>query len=383
MSDSMTLLEQAQARIDATLPPQEPLPPIDAYFQIPHGEGKRSNVKLTQATDVIEKSVEWLWPGWLARGKLTILAGDAGCGKTTLALGLAATVTAGGYWPDGAPHRDVGNVLIWSGEDDAADTLKPRLAACGAECSRVFFIDGLIDTQGKTQPFDPATDTPGLIDAVAQIGGASLLIVDPIVSAVAGDMHRSNDVRRALQPLVDLAEAQGCAVIGISHLRKGSDGTKPQDRVIGSQAFGALARTVLMAAKKEEENIRVLARAKNNLALDDGGVSYTVESYILDSGIETTRVLWGGRIEGSAREILGTVEHQPEGGASDLADAVQFLRDLLSDGPVPVKAIRADATDAGYSWATIRRAQKEINAQAIKEGQPGSGSKQRWIWRLP
>lgn len=226
-------------------------------------------------------------------------------------------------------------------------------------------------------PFDPSQDIPDLRRAAEAIGGVSLLLIDPIVSAVAGDMHRANDVRRSLQAVVDFADAHGCAVIGITHFAKGGAGKSPQDRVIGSQAFGALARMVLVTAKEEGSNRRVMARAKSNIAPDDGGVAYSLELATITGGIEATHAVWAGAIEGTAREILGDVEHDDSEGGGERLDAEQFLRDLLADGPLPTRQIKADADGAGYSWATVRRAQKSLGILAVK-----GGMKEGWTWRL-
>jgi putative DNA primase/helicase len=333
-------------------------------------------VKLRCGAGITPQAITWLWDGWLPAGKLTILAGAAGTGKTTLALGLAAALTGGGRWPDGKACRARGNVLIWSSEDSPDDTLVPRLIAAGADMERCHFIEG-ITQNGESVPFDPSQDIHELHKAVLRIGGVSLLIIDPIVSAVAGDMHRANDVRRSLQAVVDFAEIHKCAVVGITHFAKGGAGKSPQDRVIGSQAFGALARMVLVAAKEEDGDRRVLARAKSNIAPDDGGVSYQLDVVEIEGGIQTTRARWDGVIEGSAREILGDVEHDEDGDASEKADAEMFLRDLLADGALPTKQVKADADGAGYSWATIRRAQKSLKITARKDGMRGG-----WVWTL-
>ncbi len=333
-------------------------------------------VKIRCGADIKPLPITWLWPGWVPAGKLTILAGAAGTGKTTLALALAAVVTAGGCWPDGSECAGGGNVLIWSSEDVADDTLVPRLIASGADLARCHFIEGIAQ-DGESVPFDPSQDIPDLRRAAEAIGGVSLLLIDPIVSAVAGDMHRANDVRRSLQAVVDFADAHGCAVIGITHFAKGGAGKSPQDRVIGSQAFGALARMVLVTAKEEGSNRRVMARAKSNIAPDDGGVAYSLELATIAGGIEATHAVWAGAIEGTAREILGDVEHDDSEGGGERLDAEQFLRDLLADGPLPTRQIKADADGAGYSWATIRRAQKALGVAAVK-----GGMKEGWTWRL-
>lgn len=334
-------------------------------------------VKIRCGADITPQPITWIWPGWLPAGKLTILAGAAGTGKTTLALALAAILTGGGRWPDGAVSRVKGNVLIWSSEDVADDTLVPRLLASGADLARCHFIEGIAEN-GQSVPFDPSQDIVELHRAVKAIGGVSLLLIDPIVSAVAGDMHRANDVRRSLQAVVDFADAHDCAVIGITHFAKGGAGRAPQDRVIGSQAFGALARMVLVAAREEGGNRRVLARAKSNIALDDGGVAYVIEPAILDGGITTTYAAWAGTIEGTAREILGSVEYGEDDVGGEQQDAEQFLRDLLRDGPVPTKQIKADASGAGYSWRTIERAKRDLGIEAVK-----AGMKVGWEWHLP
>lgn len=323
--------------------------------------------------------ITWLWEGWLPAGKLTILAGAAGTGKTTLALSLAASLTVGGQWPDGSLSKQRGNVLIWSSEDVADDTLVPRLIASGADMSRCHFIEGIIQN-GESVPFDPSQDILELHKAVEKIGGVSLLIIDPIVSVVSGDMHKANDVRRSLQAVVDFAEVHQCAVIGITHFAKGGAGKSPQERVIGSQAFGALARMVLVAAKEEDGSRRVLARAKSNIAPDDGGMAYFLDMATIEGGIETTHAIWDGAIEGTAREILGDVEQDCNDDGSDRKDAERFLRDLLQDCPLPVKQIKAEADGAGFSWATIRRAQSAIGVEAIKEKGSMTGG---WKWRLP
>lgn len=335
-------------------------------------------VDLVCGADIKPLPITWLWEGWLAAGKLTILAGAGGTGKTTLALGLAAAITTGGQWPDGTQCHGQGNVLIWSSEDSPNDTLVPRMIASVADMRRCHFIQG-ITQDGEKKPFDPATDIGELHKAVEKIGGVSLLIIDPIVSAVSGDMHKANDVRRSLQAVVDFAEVHGCAVIGITHFSKGGAGKSPQDRVIGSQAFGALARMVLVAAKEEDGARRVLARAKSNIAPDTGGVLYRLELSDIGNGIKAMHVVWDGLIEGTAREILGEVEHQEGGSESGNTDLAQLLVDLLvaHGGKMPVKQLQAEIRDAGYSYDAAKRLKQKLGIESLKDGMTGP-----WIWRL-
>lgn len=335
-------------------------------------------VKIRCGADIKPQPITWLWPGWVPAGKLTILAGAAGTGKTTLALALAAVLTAGGRWPDGSACAVPGNVLIWSSEDVADDTLVPRLIASGANLARCHFIEGIAQ-DGESVPFDPSQDIPDLRRAVDAIGGVSLLLIDPIVSAVAGDMHRANDVRRSLQAVVDFADAHGCAVIGITHFAKGGAGKAPQDRVIGSQAFGALARMVLVTAKEEGSNRRVMARAKSNIAPDDGGVAYSLELVTIAGGIEATHAVWEGTIEGTAREILGEIEHDEVSSPGDLQ---QMLIDLLAanGGKMPAKQVKAEVSEAGYSWTAANRAKDKAGIESAKDKGTTKGG---WTWFLP
>ena len=336
-------------------------------------------VRLIRGDAVALEPVRWIWPGFLPAAMLTILGGAPGCGKTTIALSLAATVTSGGTWPDGAGWHTPGDVVIWSGEDAHA-VLAARLVAMGADMRRVHFIDGISGSDGEA--FDPGRDMP-LLEAKAEgLAAPRLLILDPIVSAVAGDSHKGAEVRRSLQPVVALAQRLGCAVVGITHFSKGTAGRDPAERITGSIAFAALARLVLVAAKvkagDDGEPRRVLVRAKSNIGPDDGGFAYSLDRIEVAPEVEGQRVLWLEALEGSARDVLAEAEADPDGDdeSSALAEAVQFLRSELRDGPKPAKAIFREARDAGHSERTIKRAKAELQAESIKE-------KAGWVWALP
>jgi len=187
---------------------------------------------------------------------------------------------------------------------------------------------------------------------VERIGGAVLLVIDPIVSAVAGDMHRANDVRRSLKAVVDFAEADRCAVIGITHFPEGGAGKAPQDRVIGSQVFGALAPMVPVTVKEEGGTHRVLARAKLNIAPDDGGVAYSLNLVTIGSGIAATHAVRDGIIEGTTREMLGNMEIDEENDGGAPYDLQQMLVDIITDGggSMTTKALMAEVCDSWHSW---------------------------------
>jgi putative DNA primase/helicase len=358
---------------------QPPIRKINADYYTGEPSAVQDGVVLVCGSTLEPKPISWLWTYWLALGKVHVLAGPAGQGKTTIALAFAATVTAGGRWPDGSQCKP-GNVLVWSGEDDAADTLLPRLLKAGADPSRVYFVSGT-RTDGEVTPFDPARDLAHLLHAVDEIGGVTLLIVDPIVSAVAGDSHKNTEVRRALQPLVDLAAICGCAVLGITHFAKGGQGSDPTQRVIGSIAFGAVARVVMVAAKVRSEGdqvTRVLARSKSNIGPDDGGFEYFVEQAELSNGIEASYIAWGNAVAGTARELL-TEPEDAEGESGDTNDACDLLRgELTADCWTSSKLASKALQDAGFTKKQIWSASKKLRVTRTKDGMAGG-----WLWRLP
>lgn len=355
-------------------------------FRTEDGSEPLVNVRLTRGSDIVPKAVDWVWPGYIARGKMTLEGGAPGTGKTTIALSLASILTRGGRWPDGAPAI-AGNVIVWSGEDDIDDTLIPRLLAMGANTNRVFFVDGVED-RGESRAFDPSKDVPGLRLAIVKAGGADLILIDPIVSAVSGDSHKNSETRRGLQPLVELAMESRAALLGITHFSKGTHGRDPLERITGSIAFGALPRVVLVAAKEAqppegEPARRILARAKANNGPDDGGFYYQLRQVLLpDALIEASIVEWGEAIEGNARSILAAAEGDEEGGGgAQMREAEDFLQDVLSVGPVLAKEILRQAKEAGIAERTLKRAKADMGILSRRSVE--SGASAHWTWELP
>ena len=339
------------------------------------------SVELIDGASIKPEAVRWLWEGYLARGKLHVLAGAPGTGKTMIALALAATVSTGGRWPDGTTCEP-GNVLIWSAEDDIADTLVPRLIAMGADMHKIKFVGDKSTMEGR-EPFDPARDMPMLLRTVAGAGEINLLIVDPIVSAVAGDSHKNAEVRRGLQPLVDVGHKLGAAVLGISHFSKGTAGREVTERVTGSLAFGALARVVLAAAKRSDEDGggRILARAKSNIGPDGGGFTYDLAPEAIEAhpAIAVHVLQWGNAIEGSARELLASAEDAGDSeGRSATDEAQSWLIELLTDGPMKASDAQKEARQAGIADKPLRTARERLRIKPYRREFSGG-----WWWSLP
>jgi putative DNA primase/helicase len=342
---------------------------------------KQPIVEVVSARDIEPEPVDWLWDGWLAKGKLQVLAGQPGTGKTTLALATTAITSIGGVWPDGS-QATAGNVVIWSGEDDPADTLVPRLIAAGADRSRVYFVKGVSEDGGK-RSFDPAKDMGPLSQAMERIGGVKLIIIDPIAMVAVKDSHRNAETRRDLQPVADLCQATGAAGLGIHHLAKGTVGREPHERLIGSIAFAAVARVVMIATKTppregERNERRVLIRAKSNIGPDEGGYVYILEQIELSEyPIFASRVLWGEAVDGTAREVLADAES--DGERTPREDAKGFLRSFLSEGPAAAKEVQAAARREGISPRTLKRAKAELH---IRSSRIGFGKDSVFQWEL-
>lgn len=334
-------------------------------------EGCTPRVVLTRGDAVQLMPMDWLWNGWLAAGKLHLICGAPSTGKTTIAVALAACLTRGGCWPDDT-RAQCGSVVIWSGEDDIADTLNPRLLAADADMSRVHMVEGMVEGADR-YPFDPARDMAALRAALVTVPDVRLIVIDPIVSAVAGDSHKNAEVRRGLQPLVDLAQQLRCAVLGITHFSKGTGGRDPVERVTGSLAFGAMPRMVMVTAKQEAKDDqpgrRVLLRAKSNIGPDGGGFVYDLRQGELPGypGIEASSVQWGEVIHGTARELLAEAE-QVDAEDGTVRDAVNWLRELLAEGPVKVKDVRQYGKDDGFAWRSLQRARQKAGVESRRGG---------------
>ncbi len=342
---------------------------------------KNSSVNLVPASQIKPEPVSWIWNGYIARGKVHIIAGPPGHGKTTLLLGLLAILTIGGRWPDGT-RAEACNVAIWSGEDDPADTLIPRLLSCGADLSRVHIVSGVTE-DGERRSFDPSTDIPLLRESI-QAKNIKMLVIDPIVSAVGGDSHKNAETRRALQPVVDLAAELDCAVYGVTHFTKGTTGRDPVERVTGSLAFGALTRIVTVAMKLPDDGnhpagARLFARAKSNIGPDGGGFYYFLDVVEVPGheGMFNTGVLWGDALNGTAKELIAKAE-MPGDDQGAVGEAIGWLRDILEDGPRAAGDIQREGKKAGFSKSALWRAKDRLRVKSIKVG-----FAKGWGWKLP
>jgi len=328
-------------------------------------------------SEIEAKPVRWLWPGRIARGKVSILAGHPGLGKSQLTASLAAIVTTGGQWPLERTGCEPGNVVLFSAEDDAEDTIRPRLEAAGADLSKIIIIDA-VNAGEYIRSFNLGCDLSSLSIMLEHVGNVSLLVIDPITAYLGKiDSHKTADVRALLAPLGALAARHGAAFVCVSHLSKGGNG-EALLRVTGSLAFVAAARAAFIVTRDNvDKNRRLFLPIKNNIGNDETGLAFTIQGVTISGGIETSRIVWEAEpVTITADEVMRQQEDPEE--RSALEEAKLFLANLLADGPVSSRQVRTDAIGAGFSWRTIQRAQSALGVDAYKRGM-----KEGWFWFLP
>jgi putative DNA primase/helicase len=343
---------------------------------------KPQSVRITKGGGKPQR-IEWLWQDWLPRGKLTILGGEKGVGKSTMTYHILATITSGGQWPDGT-RAPVGDVLIWSAEDDWADTILPRLMVAGANFEHVYRVDGVTIEDGQSRSFDPSIDMRGLLDAAKVIPNLAAVLIDPIVSAVAGDSHKNAETRRGLQPLVDFAGARRAALIGITHFSKNTQGKSPLDRLNGSLAFGAVSRMVWGAVKSEDESAsRRFVRVAANISKMGGAFDYTLHQRPVPgetADFTAQGITWGSFTDGDARALINDVQGG-EDGKNKVKIAEDFLIGVLGGrGMVECADVKAAARAHDITDDTLRRARRNLSVKADQRSGAGPAI---WCWTLP
>lgn len=336
---------------------------------------------VVRLADVQPEPVAWLWPGRFALGKLTLIAGDPGLGKSFLTLDMASRVSTGAGWPDRPSERITpGGVVLLSAEDAIADTIRPRLDAAGADVARIVALEAIrsVGDNGResARAFDLSRDLPALEAAIRSVEGCRLVVIDPVTAYLGGvDSHKNAEIRGLLAPLGAIAERHRVAVVAVTHLNK-SGGGPAIYRAMGSLAFAAAARAAWAVSKdKDDPRRRLLLPIKNNIAPDTGGLAYRIEPLGVDG---CPALAWEpDPVSISADDALAG-DRDDGGGRTERDDAADWLRDLLAHGPRPARDLERDARDAGYSIATVRRAKA---ASGVVSRKPAFGGP--WEWVLP
>ncbi len=334
------------------------------------GEGERKNGVVRCMADVEPRRVLWLWPGRIPRGRLTLIVGRPGEGKSLVTLDLAARVSAGRDFPDGRPCEP-GAVLLLSAEDDPHDTLRPRLDAALADVSRVHLLSAVRTDGGErcVTLFDLGV----IEESLRMISDCRVVIVDPIGSYLGRtDAHRDNEVRAVLAPLASLAERFGVAVLVVAHRRK-ANAEHADDTTIGSRAFTGIARAVWhVSRERADPDLRYFLAGKSNIAPESTGLAFRI-------GGDPPRIDWQRQaVTMSADDALRaeSVIRQRGPKPREREEVAEWLREALSDGPRRATDMQQDWEEQGFKRRTVDRAKRAIGVQSVKDAN-------EWWWQLP
>lgn len=324
------------------------------------------NLKLINMEQVEVEKIDWLLYPFILFGKVTIVQGDPGEGKTTMVLQIIAKLTKGeAVLPSGSDEPALEaktvdlepvNVIYQTAEDGLGDTIKPRLLSAGADCSRVMVID---DNDQALTMMDARLE-----EAIIKTK-ARLVVLDPIQGflGAAVDMHRANEIRPLMKRVAVLAEKYHCAIILIGHMNKNSNG-KSSYRGLGSIDFQAAARSVLIVGRiKDEPEIRVVCHVKSSLAPEGKSIAFRLDK---DTGFE-----WIGEYDISADDLLSG-----DNRGQKIHEAKEFLKEILVSGSVAQTKVAEEAESRGIKKKTLWNAKKELEIESVKIGN-------QWFWMLP
>lgn len=329
---------------------------------------QKEELKLINMEDIETEKVRWLMKPFIAFRKVTIIEGNPGEGKTTMMLYLIAAMTKGEpltagrkeNWTDESDEDTETcksmTVLYQTAEDGLADTIKPRLVAAGADCSKVLVID---DTDRALTMMDSR------LEAALEKTDASLVVLDPIQGYLGAqvDINRANEIRPVMKHLAGLAEKYGCAIVLIGHMNKCMGAGNAAYRGLGSIDFQAAARSVILVGRvKDDPEIRVVCQVKSSLAPESTPIAFRLSR---ERGFE-----WIGEYEITVDELL-----MGESKGKKLKEAKEFLMEVLANGQKAETEIADLADKQGIRSRTLRKAKSEINADATKVGN-------KWYWML-
>ena len=317
----------------------------------------KKELKLIQMSQVEVEDIKWVWYPYIPYGKITVVQGDPGEGKTTFVLALIALLTQGKPLPEEENGTEPINVIYQTAEDGLADTIKPRLLSVGADCERVLVID-----ENEVE----LTLSDERLEQAIKKTDAKVIVLDPIQAYLGGDvdMHRANEIRPIMKRLALLAERTGCAVVLIGHMNK-MGGAKSAYRGLGSIDIRAAVRSVLVVGRvRDEPTLRIVAHDKSNLAPEGKSIAFELDP---DTGFA-----WKGYCETTVDELLcgnGSL-------LSKTAQAEKLLKDLLSEGEMLSEEITNQAKELDISNRTLKIAKQNIGVKSFRKGD-------KWYSSLP
>jgi hypothetical protein len=383
-------IEQLTARIDAATIWSPTAPPAPQAASI--ATANFSELVIRRASDIVPQPVVWLWPGRMAIGKQTLIAGEPGLGKSQIATSLVAAVTTGGPWPHEEGRAPLGNAIILSAEDDLADTIVPRLHAAGADCERAFIVSA-VRSNDRMRTFNLQADLALLEQTIDRIEDVRLIVIDPISSYMGAiDSHKNTDVRSVLEAVGEMAERRHTAIVGITHFSKGA-GQRAINAFMGSVAFIAAARAAFAVMKDSADKTKVLfLPVKNNLAPLGLGLAFRLVQHIIPveggEGGVASAVSWESAPVTSTADEMMAANAGTSTPHTAKADCVEFLQTILANGWTEVADITAEAIGAGLHAEgkqlkdnkPMRDARGTLKVETRRDG---FGKGARYFWALP
>jgi AAA domain len=339
----------------------------DGLYDLEHSPAQsQAAVRLVPIASIASEEVSWLWANRIALGKLNIICGSPDAGKSHLTIAIASRVTNGRRLPgDYRPAEAPASVVFANFEDAAGDTVRPRAERCGVDLERFFVVECANDAGRKIVLSLGLIDH--LRDEIRRRGDVAMLVIDPVMGLLSGIRTNSdNDVRSALQPLVDLAEDLRIAVVLVMHLRK-AEAESALFRVGGSVGFIGLARTVALVAQAEDGR-RAFAPMKNNLAMKASPITFSIG----DDGIT-----WGEEADDLSADKL--LEAKNSGRPANVRSVAEiWLRNFLAHGPRLATECYEGALKDGISGPTLKRV--AANDDLVRKSK--TGFQGRWQWAL-
>lgn len=309
--------------------------------------------ELAYYSTVTQRSVEWLWYPYIPYGKITLLQGDPGDGKSTFMLHLVARITTKGKLPDGKTFPECQNVIYQCSEDSPADTIKPRLIAAGADCDRVAFI---------SEENDELTIDDRRVEEAIVCTNARLCIFDPIQAYIPpdSDMQNAAKMRAVMKRLAGVAERTRCAIVLIGHMTKAASG-KNLYRGLGSIDIAAIARSVLMIERDpEDSSIRYMFPVKSSLAYEGCAIRFMFDRLI------------GFQFLGTSNYKSAPMSDMDDGSKAQRAE--RMIRAMLLDGEQVGSSVIEHIQGTGISEHTIRLTARKIGVKSFRKGT-------KWYWK--
>ena len=335
------------------------------------------------------KKIQWVWEPYFAKGKLSIIAGDPGLGKSQLSIAIASYLSHGIPLPGSSKRKAIppGKALFISDEDDVNDTMLPRLMAANANLENCFFYKTILIKEDKEKMFEISEDIKKMEEAINKIDNLSIIFIDPISAFLGGvDSHKQAEVRGLLSKLKDIAQRKKCAIVMIHHLNKSTE-KSIMNRVAGSSAFIQAVRSAFGVIKARGR--KFLIPIKNNIGNDETCFEFMIEPYNFGDEIKTSRILWGQTL--SLKEVEEMVaddfnddidDDSKELEVNKMNYARDFLFNVLSNGAEKVSKINSLAKKKGIKNITLRRAKENLKIDSYQSWDSDQG-RNVWFWIMP